>query len=229
MPNISKASVVEVHLAIPKSVVSTVVVDELAAIGFKKAKYFLQVVDVRDAKMSCNTDAPPTGHDIQDPGMMFTLKVPTIEEAIGLVKSGMGVLRSLHVYGNFEIEGQIGEHYVGYRAIDIEKELPGYKVIDDAPAYENHIVWRGAPNELPTHDEIISFVQQQFGFSPHQIVDFARVEVAGPHDVVSRVATVYQPSAEAVFAFSNKLTIEGVSRPYAYEIGERVMMVGEAK
>lgn len=225
----SQASIVEVHLAIPKSAISTVVTDELAAVGFKKAKYFLAVVDVRDEKMSCNADTPPTGHDIQDPGMMFTLKVPTIEEAIGLVKAGMGVLRSLHVYGNFEIEGQIGEQYVAYRAIDIEKEMPGFKVILDAPAYENHIVWRGAMKELPTHDEIISFVHKQCGFLPHQIVDFARVEVAGPDDAVSRVATVYQPSAESVFAFSSKLTIEGIVKPYAYEIGERVILVGEDK
>ncbi len=224
-----KASIVEIHLAIPKKAISTVVVDELAMVGFKKAKYFLAVVDVRDEKISCNKDTPPTGHDIQDPGMMFTLKVSSIEEAVELVKAGMNVLRTLGVYGNFEIEGQIGINYVEYRAMDIEKELPGYKVIADAPAYENHIVWRGTTNELPTHAEIISFVQKQFGFSPHQIVDFARVEVAGADDIVSRVATVYQPDAATTFAFSNKLSIKGITQPYAYEIGERVMLVGEKK
>lgn len=224
-----KISIVEIHLAIPKTAVTAVVIAELAAVGFKKAKYFLNVVDVRNKQMSCNADTPPTGHDIQDPGMMFTLKVATVEEGIELVKKGMEVLRMLRVYGNFEIEGQIGEAYVSYRPIDIEGELPGYKKINDAPAYENHIVWRDAMKDLPTYEEIISFVQNQFGFSPHQIVDFARVEIAGPGDVVSRVATVYQPTKESVFAFSKKLSPWGIAQPYAYEIGERVMLVGEAR
>ncbi len=224
-----KVSIVEIHLAIPKKAISAAVVDELAAVGFKKAKYFLDVVDVRDEKMSCNANTPPTGHDIQDPGMMFTMKVPTVEEGIALVKAGMQVLHTRNVYGNFEIEGQIGENFVDYRAVDIETELPGNKIIADAPAYENHIVWRGLPNEIPSHAEIISFVQQQFGFSPHQIVDFARSAVAGSTDMVSRVATVYQPDAATVFAFSKKLSPAGISQPYAYEIGERVMVVGEKK
>lgn len=224
-----KASIVEIHLAIPKSAVTDAVVAELAHVGFEKAKHFLRVTDVRDEKISCNADTPPTGHDIQDPGMMFTKKVPTIEEGMELVKNGMNVLRALHVYGNFEIEGQIGDGYVSYRAIDIEKELPEYKEIRDSPAYENHIVWRGTLSEIPTNEEIIAFVQKQFGFSPHQIVDFARVEVAGPTDIVSRVATIYQPSAESVFTFSKKLAQDGMTNPYAYEIGERVMLVGEAK
>lgn len=224
-----KARVVEIHLAIPKRAVSSMIITELARVGFEKAKHFLRVTDVHDENISCNADTPPTGHDIQDPGMMFTKKVLTIEEGIELVKNGMNVLRTLCVYGNFEIEGQIGEGYVSYRAIDLEKELSGYKEIHDSPAYENHIVWRGILSELPTNEEIVAFVQKQFGFSPHQIVDFARVEVAGPIDIVSRVATIYQPSAESVFAFSKKLTQDGVTKPYAYEIGERVMLVGEAK
>ncbi|MEK7615471.1 MAG: hypothetical protein AAB431_03760 [Patescibacteria group bacterium] len=222
-----KISIVEIHLAIPKSAVSKEVIAALAEVGFRKAKWFLNVTDVRDEKMSCNADTPPTGHDIQDPGMMFTTKVRVIQEAIELVKKGMTVLKEFDVYGNFEIEGQIGEGFEAYRAIDITTELPGYKIIPDAPAYENHIVWRGKTNELPTNEQIIAFIQTQFGFSPHQIVDFARVQVAGSDDMVSRVATVYQPDAKSVFAFSQKLNPTGIVQPYAYEIGERVMLVGE--
>lgn len=64
----------------------------------------------------------------------------------------------------------------------------------------------------------------------------SRAIVAGGFDavimdenVVSRVATVYQLDAKSVFDFSSKLTIEGTTKPYAYEIGEHVMMVGEDK
>lgn len=227
--DMTKASVVEVHLAIPKRAVTQTVIDELVAIGLKKAKWFLSVEDVRDEKMSCNAQTPPTGHDIKDPGMMFTTKVKAVEEAIGLVKAGMRVLRTLKVYGNFEIEGQIGEQFVSYRDIDLDREMPEYKIIQDAPAYENHIVWRGTLSEIPTNREIVAFIQREFGFSPHQIVDFARVEVAGPHDVISRVATIYQPDAKSVFAFSERLDMDGSIQPYAYAIGERVMMVGEDK
>src|SRR3989338_9572058 len=104
-----KVRIVEIHLAIPKRVVTQVVIDELAAIGLKKAKWFLAVEDVRDENMSCNAQTPPTGHDIEDPGMMFTTKVKTVEEGIALVKAGMGVLRGLKVYGNRSEERRVGK------------------------------------------------------------------------------------------------------------------------
>jgi hypothetical protein len=222
-----KMSIVEIHIAIPKSAITHTVIAELARAGFVKAKFFLQVYDVRSTTSSCNPNTPPTGHDIPNPGMMFTLKVPSVEDAIERVREGMRVLRALHVYGNFEIEGQIGEVYDSYRSIDIKKELSGYRVIQDAPAYENHIVWRGTQDGLPSHEEIISFVEQKVGFLPHQIVDFARVETVGSTDIVSRVATIYQPNKESVFAFSKKLSPKKAEGAFAYEIGERVMLVGE--
>lgn len=227
MTTMKKMSIVEIHLAIPKQSITTVAIAELARVGFKKAKYFLLVRDIREEGVSCNLETPPTGHDLADPGMMFTVKVTDIEKGIALVKAGMTVLRTLGIQGNFEIEGQFGESFVTYRDIEMSRELSGYTAIKDAPAFENHIVWRGTTASLPSHEMIVAFIARQFGFTPHQIVDFSRVEVPGSLDTISRVATVYQPNAAAVQSFSTALTLDDAMPPYAYEIGEKVMVVGE--
>lgn len=202
--------------------------DALAAVGIQKSKFFYKVHDVRPSTDACHpAGTPPTGHDLATPGSMSTVKVESYAEAQRLVKEGMEVLARLGIKGNFEIEGLIGPKISDYPAIDVEGDFPGYSRVDDAPAYENHIIWKAPANEMPSDDQIIGFFEQELGTTPHQIVDFGRDAEVTPTTVVSRVATVYQPSREATLAFAKRLKGVKNTLEYRYAVAEQVLLVGE--
>jgi hypothetical protein len=73
----------------------------------------------------------------------------------------------------------------------------------------------------------VRFFESGLGLAPHQIVDFGRELVATDETMVSRVATVYQPSREAVLAFLKRLRSVVNTLSYRYAVGEQVMLVGE--
>lgn len=220
----------EIHIAIPVvecSVMRTIFA-EFAVIGLKKTKFFYNVKDIRPADASCHpAGTPPTGHDLANPGAMATAKVETYEEARKILLDGMTVLGQHGIHGNFEIEGFVSPK-LNYPEVNIEQDFPGYRRVADAPNFENHIIWKAARKDLPTMNQIIKFFEESLGTTPHQIVDFGRDEEVTDETIVSRVATVYQPSAEAATVFAEVLAKIPNTLNYRYGVAEQVLLVGEA-
>ena len=67
----------------------------------------------------------------------------------------------------------------------------------------------------------------RLGITPHQIVDFSR-DFTG-QTLVSRVATVYQPTREAALQFSAQLAADEKLAGHRYMVTEQVCLVGELK
>lgn len=221
----------EIHIAIPKtnSTITEEIFKELSAIGISKNKFFIEVYDVPTDPSHPN-GTPPTGHDLDMPGSMSTVKVHTMSEAVALAHRGMSVLEAHDIKGNFEIEEIIGLASTEQSTIDREIDMPGYKQIADSPDYENHVVWKQEYSELPSYQTIIEHFKKELGTAPHQIVDFGYTSEVGDSDAVSRVATIYQPSREATLEFAQKLQKLGLENMLGckYTVSERVHMVGEA-
>lgn len=200
----------------------------LAQAGFEKNKFFYQVTDVRVSEGACHSaGTPPTGHDLERPGSMTTMKVGSFDQARGLIHRGMEILQSLNVRGNFEIEGLISPAVPDFSAIDLARDFPGYQRVHDAPLYENHIIWKAPTEDLPSLDQVVRFFVRELGLSPHQVVDFGRDSVRRAETLVSRVATVYQSSREATFAFADQLKRAKNTLGYRYSVMEQVLLVGE--
>ncbi len=219
----------EVHLAGPKTevVLTKRIFEELRKAGLAKSKFFLGVYNIaaegKCKQMACT---PPTGHDLADPGWMTTAKTRDYESAKQYILQGMNVLHQYGLEGNFEIERLISEETLDYR-VDIEKDFPDYQRVDDSPEYENHIVWKAHKEDLPSNNEICRRIEEKWGISPHQIVDFSR-DSAGK-SLVSRVATVYQPTREAALQFSIQLAADEKLAGHRYMVTEQVCLVGERK
>ena len=111
--------------------------------------------------------------------------------------------------------------------IDIKKDFPEYKKVVDAPDYENHFIWKGNIKELPSFNEIIIAIQDKFGVAPHQIVDFAREQFITENTVISRVATIYQPSREQALKYSKMLKESEKILNHNYSITEQICLVGK--
>src|SRR5581483_10936422 len=95
----------EIHIAIPTlpTAITLETIGALKAVGLLKSKYFLEVNDlpVDGQQQACT---PPTGHDLENPGVMTTIKISSLTEAIRMVTEGMAVLRQRGIEGNFEVE-----------------------------------------------------------------------------------------------------------------------------
>lgn len=219
----------EVHIAGPRVDVSVArkIFESLREAGLVKSKFFLRIYNVpsdgRYGQVACT---PPTGHDLDDPGWMSTVKTPDFEEAKKKVLVGMGLLKQYNLKGNFEIERTIDESVPDY-SIDIEREFPGYRRVQDSPLYENHIIWKDPQANLPSNDNICDAIRSRCGVHPHQIVDFSRDQSG--QSLVSRVATMYQPSREAALQCEHLLTFGERLAGHRYIVTEQVCLVGEPK
>ncbi|MDO8642919.1 MAG: hypothetical protein Q7R76_05065 [Candidatus Woesearchaeota archaeon] len=219
----------EVHIAGPKTdaEVARRIFEDLREAGLPKSKFFLNVYNILGDEMYEHVMCtPPTGHDLDEPGWMTTVKTPDFEEAKKKVLAGMDLLKQHGLRGNFEVERVITEGVPDF-PIDIEKEFPGYRRVQDSPLYENHIIWKDLETKLPSNNEIVEEFQRSFGITPHQIVDFSRA-LSG-QSLVSRVATIYQPSRETALEWGLRLTSDKQLTGHRYIVTEQVCLVGELK
>jgi len=218
----------EIHLAGPKVDLDLTqrVFEKLNEVGLTKNKFFLAVYNVPPPglydQVACT---PPTGHDLDNPGWMTTIKVSDFEQAREYVLKGMGVLKEFDIKGNFEIERVIAQDVPDY-FIDIDKEFPEYQRVPDSPNYENHIIWKDKKMELPSNETICEVIQKRFGILPHQIVDFSSDSKGST--LVSRVATIYQPSREEAIRFGSRESDKHLVS-HSYIVTEQVCLVGEPK
>lgn len=193
---------------------------ELQQAGLKKLKFFTSV-------------SRTTAHEPVQPGGMFTTYVDSMAEAEELVKKGMGVLQKHGLAETFEIELVLGPAVKDYSDLSgLKDRLDGYKEVEKAPQYENHLIWSGPRGQLPTFEKIEEMLQQ-FGAASSQIVDLS--ETAGqredPNVRVSRVATIFQPGRDATMKFANRLLQEQAQKKmgYEYSLAEQVVLVGESR
>lgn len=222
----------EIHIAFPVLPVSTtsLIFAALEEVGIKKNKFFYAVENIRPADSACHpAGTPPTGHDLENPGSMSTVKVPTYAEARALILTGMEVLAKHSVEGNFEIEALIGPSVPEFPEIDVDADFTEFQRVPDSPAFENHIIWKNLLGALPSYDQIVAYFEAELGTTPHQIVDFGRDAVCSEHTIVSRVATVYQPSHLAAIEFASKLRGARNTMGHRYAVAEQVLLVGEPK
>ena len=211
----------EVHIAGPKTDVAVArrVFGVLREVGILEHEFFLGVYNIPlDGKV-----ATPTGHDLDEPGFMSTIQTVDFAQAKHYALAGMRVLASHGLKGNFEIERVIAEHVPDYQ-IDVAVEVPDHQAVDDSPLYENHIIW-DEKTRLPSNEEICDVIQERFGIGPHQIVDFSQAE----DSLVSRVATIYQPTREDVLRFGKQLSPDEKLMGHKYMVTEQVCLVGEPK
>ncbi len=221
----------EVHVAAPQMSYAEglALFQQLEDVGLLKNKYFLDVFNVpQDRDYDYVLDTPPTGHDLDAPYFMSTAIVSSFAEAKKLVVEGMAILDRRGKAGNFEIERIIAEQTEDF-FIDVEQEFPEFQRIDDSPEYENHLIFRGTLQTLPSNQEIVRFIQTAMGVTMHQLVDFARTPLPDENTRVSRIATIYQPSRSAALTFSKSLRQVDNTIGYSSIIAEQVCLVGEAK
>jgi len=214
----------EIHIAGPRIDVSTTrkVFDDLKKVGLTKSKFFLGVYNITNkGQVACT---PPTGHDLDNPGFMSTIKTPDFEEAKQYVIAGMKVLASYGLKGNFEIEKVISKDVPDYN-INVKREFPDYQRVHDSPKFENHIIWRNEITNLPSNEDICNIIEKRLGIIPHQIVDFSR-DPSG-ESLVSRVATIYQPNRLEALKFA-QLEDEKLTG-HKYMVTEQVCLVAELK
>lgn len=219
------ALIYEMHIAVPVTTKEKMdqVMADLRSIGIQKTKYFHQVHNIITERQDCNV--PPTGHDLDNPGAMATVKTATREEAVTHILNGMRVLKDHGLHGNFELEGILAPSIEDYEVLPVSEEFPGYSNVPDSPAYENHMVWKAPLSELPDFEEITKLIRENYDLQVHQIVDFCRVQYPTAEDVVSRVATIYQPSREGALK-AGKLLQNRKNTGSAYAVTEQVMAVG---
>ncbi|MDP3741323.1 MAG: hypothetical protein Q8R08_03290 [bacterium] len=216
----------EIHIALPKlpADITQKIINNLKDAGLPKSKYFLGVHSL--PVEGTVEDTPPTGHDLEDPGVMTTLKVSAGRHTIKLVRKGMRVLKSYGVVGNFEIEEILSAQAPEIFELDPDNNLPEFEHVPDSPAYENHIIWKGRMSSLPSNEVITVGIKDVCGCMPHQIVDFAYSLAPQDSEAVTRVATIYQPSRESTLEFGALLSANRDYLRCSYIVSERVHMVG---
>ena len=223
----NKTGIFEIHIAGPQTdiAIARQVFSDLREVGLTKNKFFLGVYNVpaNYGQVACT---PPTGHDLENPGWMTTTKTPNFEEAKHYVVAGMGVLARHGIEGNFEVERVISSKDLDY-FIEVAHEFPNYQRTPDSPEYENHIIWKDRYANLLSNNDICDVIQTRFGITPHQIVDFSRDPTR--ESLVSRVATIYQPSRHAALVFGEQLGKDEKLAGHRYMVTEQVCLVGEPK
>ena len=216
----------EIHITTPQlsaPLISAVIL-AMQAIGLPKSKYFLGVYNLpTDGSQQACT--PPTGHDLAHPWVMTSLKTNSLQEAVEKVRAGMAILKGIE--GNFEIEEIAASSPLPETAMDLDEILPEFQRVPDSPAYENHIVWKGAYSALPSNTEVADMILEACGVRPHQIVDFAYIPEPKNSDTVTRVATIYQPNREKTLEFGLTLANQKNFLGCSYTVSEQVHMVGE--
>lgn len=223
----SMKNIIEVHIAAPKlDEKSTQLVREtLNGLGLPKTKHFQKVNDVNPITPGCLN-----GHDLQNPGTMSTVKVFSIEDAVNLVRTGMSKLRELGIEGtNFEIERVMVPEDDTVHDFSLEATLPDFKDVPNSPRFENHLVYKGTTAELPSDEEIVALVRSVTGQEVNQIVDFTKESEVDASTVISRVATIYQPSQSAAATMDSTLQNSRKNLGNPRIVTEQVLTVGEFK
>lgn len=199
----------EVHIGFAKASADTV--QTLQSVGWQKVKFFLTNINV-----ACHR---ATGHDIAIPWAMATSRISQSDEAMDLVCRGMEVLRQSGVQGNFEIE-----------SFDLEAPeiaLPArFRVVPNSPSFENHLIWRGIRQSLPTITAITGKVATLLG-AAHQVVDFARKPLVDADIMVSRVVTIYQDSIVQTRKFDRRAQAIIDELGCHRVVAEKVLVVGQ--
>ncbi|PIR55250.1 hypothetical protein COU74_02510 [Candidatus Peregrinibacteria bacterium CG10_big_fil_rev_8_21_14_0_10_36_19] len=214
---------VEVHIAAPeldgeKTEVLKLI---LAQVGIPKTKHFHKVADYKPITEGC-----ANGHDISNPGTMSTVKVESHREAITLVKNAMQKLRAAGIEGaNFEIEQVILPGADDEIKLDTS-ELGEFSQVPNSPQSENHILYKGTLDSIPTDAEIINMARS-IGLEVNQVVDFGYEKTPNKDSVVSRVATFYQPTNKDSMIADQILrdNLDKLRNPRV--VTEQVLMVGE--
>lgn len=243
-------NIIEVHIAAPKldEEQTERLKDALGAIGIPKTKFFHNVTDIKPiTPVTPGCGKKERGHDLEDPGTMSTVKVYSIEEAVRLVRTGMEKLRELGIKGtNFEIERVMIPGDDEAQSFSLEDHLPEFQEVPNAPKFENHLLWkgtyghgilpsRGMASELPSIYEIIDNVKSSAGKDVNQLVNFAHVSrdeinlFNAPSVVISRVATIYQPSHAAAMETDAALRRGWIDLGNPRVVTEQVFAVGEFK
>jgi hypothetical protein len=216
----------EIHVAIKQIPALHMVLALLKEAGIVELDFFRAVINLpADGTQPQHT--PPTGHDLDNPAAMATTQTDCLQTALELIRKAMTILGEhapLHS-GNFEIE-EIARATEPGTTADIPSLLSEFSVVEDSPAFENHVIWNGTASTLPSYDQIIKLIVAAYGFKPHQIVDFASEEQKEDTETISRVATIYQPNREATLHCAKVLSANEKTFGCTYTVAERVHMVG---
>ncbi len=223
----------DAHIAIPRTRMLKKILSALEVAGIAvEVDYFRKVVNLDRGtstgpvmKFACST---PTGHDLQDPHAMLTLKGNDYSVLLAAIKECLSIVsKYLSTDGqtwhfNFELERFLSSRRLGLTTVDAVTDFPGYRQVHDAPLFENHIGWHG--DVLPGDAEIISRLVKLTGITPHQIVDFSLLPSS---PVIDRVITYYQQELVATMEFGEALRKARRQLGAAYVISEQVCFVGE--
>lgn len=215
--------VFEVHLAVPKfnELTNQKILKVLTGVGFAKNKYFQKVRDLKPITMGCTN-----GHDLENPGIMATSHVASLEEAVFLAQKGMFSLKEEGIEGvNFEIERVLFSSASELRA-QVALLFSDYKPVPNSPQYENHLIYKGCSADIPS-DEVIRDLLDNAGLELNQIVDFTNEAQVSPTTIISRVATIYQSTKESAQESDEKLRKNQSKFGNPRIITEEVLFVGE--
>lgn len=215
----------EVHLAVPKhnELVTQKILEVLTSVGFAKNKYFQKVRDLKPITMGCSN-----GHDLENPGIMSTSHVASLEEAVSLVQKGMLSLRGEGIEGvNFEIERVMFSSAIELRT-QVSLLLLDYKPVPNSPQFESHLIYKGCSKDIPS-DETIRDLLDNAGLELNQIVDFTKEAQVSPTTIISRVATIYQSTKVSAQESNEKLRKNQPQLGNPRIITEEVLFVGEFK
>lgn len=196
-----KKATYEAHIAIPRLslVQAGNICQELKTRGIDKQDYFLRLINLPYDAQPCKID--PSTHDIDDPMIITSTFFRDYQSGVKAICDGMEVLKHYGIKGNFELEAVLENDRLLVERYSID-DFPGFTQQHGAPTYENHIVWEGTSDMLPSDSQIVECHQQMFGYSPNQIADFSLVPNLRRHDTIWRVATIYQPTHKETLAFA---------------------------
>ncbi|MBI2079766.1 hypothetical protein HYT84_03305, partial [Candidatus Micrarchaeota archaeon] len=137
------------------------------------------------------TSRIPTGHDLQEPGLMVTIRAETYSELAEQTRIILRLMASKGITHNFEVEmfldGSKDPHIV-----DMARDFPGYRMVGDRPIYENHIGLHDEGGIIPNPREVIENLVRTVELRPHQIVEFSGTPNG---KVVDSVVSYYQETA----------------------------------
>lgn len=213
-------------------------------------------------------------HDPENSGAIAITGAHVYREAYRLAREAMILIGHHNYNGIFKIKYSTywGDEEIGGTknlSIDIQKEFPGFKALTDGNLFPgiyrgvkgyysiNNFIYCGQIGLLPSHQEIIKFIQINFGRTPNRIIDYSREisiidldtnivftpipSVLGTNTTIARVASVYQNDRENALSLNNVMakiakhpfdratgdSLRGV-RDYT-TLTEQVCLVGEPK
>ena len=213
----------ELHVAMPKMNPQRArkVFSRLKEIGITKNKFFLDIRNV--------TGNIASGHDFEEPGTMSTMQVKSYRDGVRIIKNAMKIIFEEGLTGIFEIEQLISGKVFDFDRHDIG-DFPGFGRVNESPLFENHAVFKGTLELLPSPTHIISLFSGLDGLrTPDQLVDFCADPEASNCVNVSRVATFYQPSREVALEFGRRMLAHKQTIEARRYITEQVCLVGEPR